>query len=46
MSEAFVETLKRNYVRVNPLPDAEAVLNQIGEWFENYNENHPHSALK
>ena len=46
MSEAFVKTFKRDYARVNPLPDAETVLNQIGEWIEDYNENHPQSGLK
>jgi transposase InsO family protein len=46
MSEAFVKTLKRDYVRVNPLPDAEIVLRLIGDWIEDYNDNHPHSGLK
>ena len=46
MSEAFVKTLKRDYVRVNPLPNAETVLSLIGDWIEDYNENHPHSGLK
>jgi transposase InsO family protein len=46
MSEAFVKTLKRDYVRVNPLPDAKTVLTLIGDWIEDYNENHPHSGLK
>ncbi len=46
MSEAFVKTLKRDYVRVNPLPDAKTVLSLIGDWIEDYNENHPHSGLK
>lgn len=46
LSEAFVNTLKRDYVRVNPLSDAQTVLNAIGEWIEDYNENHPHSGLK
>lgn len=46
MSEAFVKTLKRDYVRVHPLPDAETALSLIGEWIEDYNENHPHSGLK
>jgi putative transposase len=46
MSEAFVKTLKRDYVRVNPLSDAESVLPLIGDWIEDYNENHPHSGLK
>ena len=46
MSEAFVEKLKRDYVRVNPLPDAEAVLRLIEDWIEDYDDNHPHSGLK
>lgn len=46
VSEAFVNTLKRDYVRVTPLPNAETVLGLIAGWFEDYNENHPHSGLK
>lgn len=46
MSEAFVKTLKRDYVRVNPLPDAETVLRLIGDWIEDNNDNHPHSGRK
>jgi len=46
LSEAFVHTLKRDYVRVTPLPDAETALGLIDGWFEDYNENHPHSGLK
>lgn len=46
ISEAFVNTLKRDYVRVTPLPDAETALKLIAGWFEDYNENHPHSGLK
>lgn len=29
MAEAFVRTLKRDYVRVSPVPDAETVLRQL-----------------
>lgn len=39
MSEAFVKTLKRDYVRISPLPDAENALRQIDGC-------DPHSALK
>jgi len=46
MSEAFVKTLKRDYVQVTPLPDAETVLGLIGSWIDDYNDNHPHSGLK
>ena len=45
MAEAFVKTFKRDYVRVNPLPDAETVLRQLAGWFQDYNESHPHSGL-
>ena len=41
-----MKTLKRDYVRVNPLPDAQIVLSLIGDWIEDYNKNHPHSGLK
>ena len=46
ISEAFVKTLKRDYVHVTPLPDAATVLGLIAGWFEDYNDNHPHSGLK
>lgn len=46
MAEAFVNTLKRDYVRVTPLPNAEIVLNAIDGWLKDYNENHPHSGQK
>lgn len=44
--EAFVKTLKRDYLRVNPIPDAATALDQLAGWFEDYNESHPHSGLK
>src|SRR4029453_591999 len=44
MAEAFVRTLKRDYVRVSPVPDAEAVLRQLPLWWAHYNEFHPHRA--
>ena len=46
VAEAFVRTMKRDYVRVSPLPDAGNALKLIAGWFEDYNENHPHSGLK
>jgi transposase InsO family protein len=46
MSEAFVKTFKRDYVGVNPLPSAKTVLKLVTDWFEDYNDNHPHSRLK
>lgn len=45
LAEAFVKTFKRDYVRVNPLPDATIVLRLLDGWFEDYNTNHPHSRL-
>ena len=45
MSEAFVKTFKRDYVYVNELPDAKTVLQELPEWFRDYNENAPHSGL-
>lgn len=46
MSEAFVKTFKRDYLRVNSLPDAQTALRQIAGWIHDYNEIHPHSALR
>lgn len=46
MAEAFVKTFKRDYVRVTPLPDASSALRQIAGWIDDYNEIHPHSALR
>ena len=46
MAEAFVKTFKRDYLRVNPVPDAKTALSRIPDWVEDYNEVHPHSALK
>jgi putative transposase len=45
MAEAFVKTLKRDYVRVSPIPDAAAALALIDSWMEDYNTVHPHSRL-
>jgi putative transposase len=42
ISEAFVRTLKRDYVQVTPLPSAEVVLGLLPSWFEHYNT---HQAL-
>src|SRR4051812_7173803 len=41
MAEAFVRTLKRDYVRVSPVPDAETVLRQLPSWLAHYNQVHP-----
>ena len=45
MAEAFVKTFKRDYVRVNPIPDAASALALIDSWMEDYNTVHPHSRL-
>ena len=45
MAEAFVRTIKRDYVRVSPIPDARTVLVSLPLWFEHYNSLHPHKAL-
>ena len=46
ISESFVKTFKRDYVRINPLPDAVTALGELAGWFEDYGEHHPHSRLK
>jgi putative transposase len=46
MAEAFVRTFKRDYVRVNPIPDAHSLINQLSDWFRHYNNVHPHKALR
>ena len=45
MAEAFVRTIKRDYVRVSSLPNARTVIDSLPIWFEHYNTVHPHSAL-
>ena len=45
MAEAFVRTIKRDYVRVNPTPDAQTVIRSLPKWFDHYNQLHPHRAL-
>jgi transposase InsO family protein len=46
MAEALVKTFKRDYAYLADLPDARTVLAQVGGWFEDYNEHHPHKGLK
>ena len=38
MAEAFVRTIKRDYVRVSPRPDADTVLRQLPAWLAHYND--------
>lgn len=46
ISKALVHTLKRDYVRVSPLPDASTALTSLAGWIEDYNDNDNHSGLK
>ena len=36
MAEAFVRTIKRDYVRVSPCPDADTVMHQLSAWIRTY----------
>ena len=45
MAEAFVRTIKRDYARVSPRPNAKSVMRQLPSWITHYNEVHPHKAL-
>ena len=45
LAEAFVKTVKRDYVDGAELWDAESVLAQLTGWIEDYNTRAPHSAL-
>ena len=45
MAEAFVRTLKRDYVRVSAKPDARTVIDQLPIWIDHYNRVHPHRSL-
>jgi hypothetical protein len=52
MAEAFVRTIKRDYVRVSPRPDAESVLRQLPAWIAQFTRTrlcvivHPVSSLQ
>jgi putative transposase len=45
MSEAFVNTLRRDYIAGADLSSAAVVLEQVPAWFADYNAVAPHSAL-
>lgn len=45
MAEAFVKTFKRDYAYLNRLETAEAVMQALSEWFEDYNSQHPYKGL-
>jgi transposase InsO family protein len=44
-AKALVRTIKRDYVRVSPRPNAESVMRQLPSWIAHYNEVHPREAL-
>ncbi|QJT10398.1 IS3 family transposase [Oceanidesulfovibrio marinus] len=46
IAEAFVNTFKRDYVRISDRPDAVTVFGQLADWIEDYNERHPHKGLR
>jgi transposase InsO family protein len=46
IAEAFVKTLKRDYVWLSDLKNAKTVMDQLPKWIEDYNERAPHKALK
>jgi putative transposase len=45
MAEAFVNTIKRDYVGGSDLSDAGTVIRQLPDWIQDYNRIAPHSAL-
>lgn len=45
MAEAFVNTIKRDYVGGADLSDADTVIRQLPGWIQDYNRIAPHSAL-
>ena len=46
-ASALVHLLpETDYMNVTLLPNAATVLGLIAGWFEDYNDNHPHSGLK
>lgn len=45
MSEAFVKTIKRDYVYTSDCYDAESTIRLLERWIKDYNEIAPHSAL-
>jgi putative transposase len=45
MAEAFVNTVKRDYVHGADLSDGETVIRQLPGWIDDYNRIAPHSSL-
>jgi putative transposase len=46
IAESFVKPFRRDYVYVHDRPDAQSVLAQLPRWFEDYDDHHPHEALR
>lgn len=46
MAERFVKTMKHDYVAFMDKPDVPTALTHLAAAFEQYNERHPHKALK
>lgn len=46
MAESFVKTFKRDYAYVHDRPDARTLFARLADWFEDYNERHPHKGLR
>jgi transposase InsO family protein len=46
ISESFVKTLKRDYVKLNVLTESHAIFAMLPDWIGDYCEVHPHSGLK
>jgi transposase InsO family protein len=44
--EALVNTLKRDYVAITPLPGARSALGLVAGWIKDRTENHPRSGHK
>ena len=40
-----MKTLKRDYMRITPLPDTATVLGLVSAWIDDYNTVHPNSAM-
>jgi putative transposase len=46
MAEGFIKTFKRDYVHISRLEKSHVVLEQLPEWFDDYNGVAPHKGLK
>lgn len=45
MAESFIKTFKRDYVSLHDRKTPEDVMEKLPEWFDDYNEYHPHKGL-